>query len=224
MKLIDLTHIIDPAKAQRKFSVETIGAETVNPNVVRLQKQWYIMSEIQMVSHIGTHMEAPYHIFPEGQDLADIPVEALCGETLLLDFSDIQKKEEITKERVMEEAEKAGGIWKGDIVLCNLGYADRYGQEAYGESPYFSHEAICWLADQGIKMMGVDAGGVEIPQSEQHVNHKALFERNITLVENAANLDRLPKARFYVTAFPYPVRGVEAFPVRLVAFVEGDRE
>lgn len=219
MKLVDLTHIIDPAKAQRKFSVETIGAETVNHSVVRLQKQWYIMSDIHMVSHIGTHMETPYHIFPQGHDLADIPVEEFCGETVLLDFSDIQRKTEITKERVMEEAENMGGIRKGEIVLCNLGYGDRYGQEAYGESPYFSHEAICWLADQGIKMMGIDAGGVEIPRSEQHVNHKALFERNITLVENVANLDRLPKKRFYVTAFPYPIKGVEAFPVRMVAFV-----
>ena len=61
--LIDLTHIIYPEHTPRRFSVETIGAETVNKNVVRLQGQWYIMSKISMVSHIATHIEVPYHLF-----------------------------------------------------------------------------------------------------------------------------------------------------------------
>ena len=73
--MIDLTHVIDPEKVERKFSIETIGAETVNRNVVRLEKQWYIMTNIAMVSHIGTHIEVPYHILPDGHDLASMPVD-----------------------------------------------------------------------------------------------------------------------------------------------------
>lgn len=218
-KLIDLTHVIDPARVQRKFSVETIGAETVNHNVVRKQDQWYIMSNISMVSHIGTHIEVPYHLFPDGYDLSTMPLEAYYGEAVLLDFSWIQQRVEISLEQVMAAAQKAGGIQKGDIVLCNLGYADRYGQEEYSKSPYFSTEAIKWLADSGMKMMGVDAGGVELPASEEHVNHTALFIKNIPLIENVANLNRLPCTRFRVAAFPYPIRKVEAFPLRVVAFV-----
>lgn len=219
-KLIDLTHIIDPAKVQRKFSVETIGAETVNHNVVRMEGQWYIMSNISMVSHIGTHIEVPYHLFPEGYDLSTMPIDAYYGDGVVLDFSEIQKRVEISREQVEAAAAKAGGIQKGDIVLCNLGYADRYGTDEYAQSPYFSTEAIKWLADSGMKMMGVDAGGVELPASEEHVNHAALFSKNIPLIENVANLNALPKTRFKVSAFPYPIRGVEAFPLRVVAFVE----
>lgn len=218
-EIIDLTHVIHPNEETRKFSVATIGAETVNPNVVRLQKQWYIMSDIHMVSHIGTHIEVPYHIIPQGFDLAGMPIGQFCGEGRMLDFSHIQQRREITKDQVQKEAEKAGGIREGHIVLCNLGYSKRYGREDYGQSPYFSQEAIRWLAGKNIKMLGVDAGGVEIPQSEEHVNHTMLFEQNICLIENVANLDRLPRNGFYVTAFPYPIAGVEAFPVRVVAFV-----
>lgn len=216
--IIDLTHIIDPAKVQRKFSVETIGAETVNRNVVRKKDQWYIMSNISMVSHIGTHIEVPYHLFPDGYDLASMPLEAYYGDAVLLDFSDIQSRVEITLERVKEAADKIGGIPQGAIVFCNLGYADRYGQEEYSQSPYFSTEAIQWLAASGMKMMGVDAGGVELPASEEHVNHTALFINNIPLIENVANLSRLTKTHFKAAAFPYPIAGVEAFPLRVVAF------
>lgn len=220
LKMIDLTHVIDPSHVQRKFSVETIGAETVNHNVIRKQEQWYIMSNITMVSHIGTHIEVPYHLFPNGYDLSNMPLDTYYGNGILLDFSEIQQRIEISVEQVIMAAEKAGGIHCGDIVLCNLGYANRYGQKSYSESPYFSTDAINWLVDSGMKMMGVDAGGIELPASEEHVNHTALFAKNIPLIENIANLNSLPRNGFQISAFPYPIRGVEAFPLRVVAFLD----
>lgn len=177
------------------------------------------MSNISMVSHIGTHIEVPYHLFPDGYDLSEMPLDTFYGEAVLLDFSEIQKRIEITKEQVIAAADKAGGIQPGDIVLCNLGYSHLYGQEGYSQSPYFSTAAIEWLAEAGIKMMGVDAGGVEIPASNEHVNHAALFKKGIALIENVANLNQLPCSRFYLAAFPYPIKGVEAFPLRVVAFI-----
>ena len=220
MKLIDLTHIIDPDKVQRKFSIETIGAETVNQNVVRLQQQWYIMTNISMVSHIGTHIEVPYHILPEGHDLSSMPVDCFYGPAIVMDFSQIQKRIPITLEMVKQEADRLGGIPEGAVVLCNLGYADRYNTPEYAESPYFSEEAIHFLAQSGMKMMGVDAGGVEIPASEHHVNHTELFVHNIPLIENVTNLNVLPKSGFTVSAFPYPIAHVESFPVRVIAYLE----
>ncbi|MGI5900092.1 MAG: cyclase family protein [Christensenellales bacterium] len=217
VKYIDLTHVIDPGAVQRKFSIEQIGAETVNPNVVRLEDQWYIMSNINMVSHIGTHIEAPYHILPSGKDLAALPLETLCGDAVLLDLRGLPQKSAICEETVKAAAEKAGGIRKGDIVLCNLGYADHYGADEYSMSPHFTTEAIEFLANSGMKMMGVDAGGVEIPASEEHVNHLALLSRDIPLIENVANLNALPAHRFKVYAFPIAVLGLESFPVRVVA-------
>ena len=94
VKLIDLTHSIDPSHVQRKFSVETIGAETVNHNVIRKDKQWYIMSNIAMVSHIGTHIEVPYHLFPNGYDLSNMPIDTYYGKGVLLNFSEIQQRTE----------------------------------------------------------------------------------------------------------------------------------
>ena len=219
-KLYDLTHVIDPKNAPRKFTVETIGAETVNQNVVRLQGQWYIMSNISMVSHIGTHIEMPYHLFPDGADLATVDLNTLCGQAVLLDLRDVPAGEPITVPALESAIEKVGGVKTGDIVICNLGYSDKYGTDAYTQSPYFTNEAICRLVATGMKMMAVDAGGVEIPKSEQHVNHTALLEKDICLIENIAHLNDLPVSRFDVCAFPIPVAGVESFPVRVVAFVE----
>jgi arylformamidase len=220
-RVIDLSHIITPGKAGRKFSLEMIGAETVNPNVIRLEGQWYIMHNISMVSHIGTHIEAPYHLFKSKADLAVLSLEQLMGEAVLLDLRNCPRKSAITLQHVQAASSKAGGIHSGDIVFCNLGSAKFYGTEEYGTSPHFSPEAIQWLVDQGMKLMGVDASGVEVPGSEHHVNHSALFIKGIPLIENLANLDHLSRTRFLVYALPIAVTGLEAFPLRVIA-VEPD--
>jgi arylformamidase len=93
-----------------------------------------------------------------------------------------------------------------------------YGTPAYKQNPFFSTKAIQWLIQQGMKMMGVDASGVEIPGSESHENHNALFEKEIPLIENLTGFDRITKARVQVYAFPIAVEGLESFPVRVVAF------
>ena len=220
-RIVDLSHVITSGKAGRKFALEMVGAETVNPNVVRLEGQWYIMHNISMVSHIGTHIEAPYHLFESKADLAGLPLEQLMGEAVLLDLRHCPRKSAVTVQHVQDASAKAGGIRSGDIVFCNLGSAAFYGTEEYGMSPYFSTEGIQWLVDRGMKLMGVDASGVEVPGNENHVNHSALFTKGIPLIENLANLDRLSRTRFLVYAFPVAVSGLEAFPLRVIA-VESD--
>jgi len=221
IRIIDLSHVITPGKAGRKFSLEMVGAETINPNVVRLEGQWYIMHNINMVSHIGTHIEAPYHLFKSQADLARLSLEQLMGEAVLLDLRHCPRKSAVTMQQVQVASARAGNIRAGDIVFCNLGSASLYGTEEYSTSPYFSPGAIQYLVDQGMKLMGVDASGVEVPGNENHVNHSALFIKGIPLIENVANLDHLSRTRFMVYAWPIAVDGLEAFPLRVVA-VESD--
>jgi len=220
-RIVDLSHVITPGKAGRKFALEMVGAETINPNVVRLDGQWYIMHNVSIVSHIGTHIEAPYHLFKSKADLAGLSLEQLMGEAVLLDLRQCPRKSAVTAQQLQEASAKAGGIRPGDIVFCNLGSANLYGTEEYGTSPYFSPEAIQWLVGQGMKLMGVDASGVEVPGTENHINHSALFTKGIPLIENLANLDRLSRTRFTVYELPIAVEGLEAFPLRVVA-VEPD--
>jgi kynurenine formamidase len=219
-RIIDLTHVLDPSKAERRLAIEMVGAETVNSSVVRLENQWYIMHNVNIVSHIGTHIEAPYHILKDGVDLAGLSLEVLTGDAVILDLSDSPRDSAVELARVQKAADKVGGIHAGDIVFCNLGGARFYGTDEYSRVPYFAPDAIKWLLDQGMKMMGVDAKGLEVPASEQHVNHCALFERGVPLIENLANLDSLSRSRVKVFALPIAVRGLEAFPLRVIAVEE----
>ena len=68
-------------------------------------------------------------------------------------------------------------------------------------------------------MMGVDSSGVELADDKTHanVNHLVLFRAGIPLIENLANLNRVSRPRVKVYALPVPVRGLDAFPLRVIA-------
>ena len=109
-RIIDMSHVIVPGQAGRKFEIEMVGAEEINPHVVHLPGQWYIMHNIQMVSHIATHMEAPYHVLKDRADISQISLEQLCGEAVILNLRGLPPGSGITVAQMEAAGDKAGGM------------------------------------------------------------------------------------------------------------------
>ena len=210
-RIVDLSQVLRPGKEARRLSIEMIGADAV-ADVPRLPGQWYIMHNVSIVSHIGTHIEVPYHILQKGNDLAQVPLESLMGEAVVLDLTAAPPRSAIGARQMQEAAARAGGLRKGDIVFVRT---DCEG-ERQKESPYLGQDAVEWLVSQGIKMIGLD-GGMEVPGSEEHVNHHVFLDRDICILENVVNLRHLRKSRFSAIALPIAVERLESFPLRVVA-------
>lgn len=211
-KIIDLTLVIEPtdASAERKFVVNVHDALAEIPDKVRPDGEWYVMSDVELMNHVGTHIEVPYHCLKDGADLSQIPVDQLVGEAVILDLSDAEAEGGVTLEQVKAAAERAGGINRDDIVFGRM-----------GPTQYFATASLQWLVDQQIKLLGVDSGGVELSHDSTHanVNHLLLFRAGIPLIENLTNLDLLPAPRVMVYALPVPVKGLDAFPLRVIAVI-----
>ncbi|MFC1551541.1 cyclase family protein [Candidatus Latescibacterota bacterium] len=215
-KVIDLSHVYHPGQESRTFDIETFGADGVDPSDQLVQGYWYVMHNVTMHNHNCTHIEFPFHVRQNGLDSASFPLERLCGDAVVLDLRDVGPGNTITAAQMKRAADKAGGIKKGDIVLCNLGFAKHFRTEKYSEAPQFSTESVKFLVDAGMKLMGVDATGIEISGGEHNVNHHTILDKNIALIENLAGLDKLSKSRIQVYAFPIAVEGLDSFPVRVV--------
>ncbi|OGO04926.1 MAG: hypothetical protein A2Y73_06790 [Chloroflexi bacterium RBG_13_56_8] len=213
--LVDLTLVIVPDTGERPVHIEQVPAPDAVPG-----GSWYVMHKVEMhLNHVGTHIEAPYHVCQEGKDVSSVPLESLCGDAVVLDLTFVKAGGVVELEDVQRAAEVAGGVRRGDIVLARFDYD---GSAENGRS--FAPEAITYLVDAGMKLMGVDLLGISSPRSDprraQQHNHHQLLDRDICLIERVANLDQLTKSRVLVFAFPYPIQGLDSFPLRVVALEE----
>lgn len=220
-RAVELSHTLLPGQEEYRLEVRNRYVDELLPEYRRPADAWYIMSEVSMWSHVGTHMEAPFHYLKDGTDCAGIPLHRVVGEAILLDFSDKSPGEPITAADLEARGPDVRG---GDIVFIRTGLSRNYRTLRSHDRPYFPVEAIQWLVDREIACLGVDCSGIEKRDLPTQPSHELLFSHNIPLIEHLAHLEQLTRRRFYVVAVPWRVRGLEASPVSVIAFEPCEEE
>lgn len=120
--------------------------------------------------HMGTHVDAPFHYGStcEGRPakmIEDIPLDWCYGPGVVLDFTHLKFPSVIDRQEMEKALAKIKYKLKPmDIVLLYTGSDKLVGTEDYinkyvGCVP----EAIEYLLDNGIKMMGIDTIGLDRP-------------------------------------------------------------
>ena len=219
MRVIELSHHLYPGQEEYHLSAETAMVEDFLPDYQgkRPYGQWYIMTKLNLWSHVGTHMEAPFHYQEDGLDIAGVPLKQVVGACVLVDFSDKGVAEPIP---LTELQTRCHNLKHGDILFVRTGLDHHYRTALSHDRPYFTEDAIRWLAeDKQISCLGVDCSGIEERTQPRQPNHKKLFEHGIPLIEHLANLDQIDVERFFVVAVPLRLHGVDASPLSVIALI-----
>lgn len=199
------------------FRYETqIESIVADPATVPPSGRWYAVTQINLSGHAGTHVEAPYHAMADGAAVGALLVERFFGEAVILDLREVAWSQPVDQPRLAAAAQQAGGVRAGDIVFLHFDWAGRAVDGVY--PPYPTTEALAWLVAQGIKLLGIDTPGLELPNNKALVNHRLLFEQGIPLIESLANLAAVESSRVYVFAQPLPAYDTDAIPLRVLAF------
>lgn len=217
-RMVDLSRRLVPGAERHPWTsyearVESIVAE---PETAPAEGSWYVVTHLALAGHAGTHVEAPWHAMREGADVGAIAVDVFFGEAAVLDLSDVAWSRETSPAVVRSAADAAGGLRPGDIALLRFDW-DRRSPREGPQPPYLAPEAMRWLVESGIKLLGIDSPGLEVPGHRGLVNHSILFERGIPLIESLTKLDEL-RRRVYLFAQPLPLAGADACPLRVLAF------
>ncbi len=199
-KLIDLSPELVPGKESRRLEIRPFVYEGDGT----------IMHDVDMMSHVGVHIEAPSHYKEELADVAALPLESFIGEAIVLDYDAAGAKAKISEEGMKKLA--GGRLRPGDILLLR----NRLSKD---DSPTLTGEAARWLAGLPIKMLGIGLNCHLEAEKDLGV-HDALLRKNIPLIERLVNLDKLPE-RFFFIGFPLRIKGLDSSPIRAVAIVEG---
>jgi len=211
MKIIDLSHTI--STHMPVFP----GAETplIDP-VSTIKEKGYAERKVTLLTHIGTHIDAPAHILPNSLTLDRIPLDCFFGNASVIDLSTVPNPE-IT----VDDLEKKENLFKtGEFILLHFGWSRFWGQDRYfGNFPTLTMEAALWICSFNLKGIGIDAISFDKIDSTTIPIHKVLLERML-LIENLTNLHLLPETGFFFSGFPLKIENADGFPVRAAAIIQ----
>ncbi len=194
----------------------------------------------KMGVHSTTHIDAPWHYSPTcngepSKTIDEMPLELGFGDGMVIDMTHKPDFEAITVDDIQNFLKQQDLVLKpGMIVLIKTG-RDKYNgtKDFPKKGTGMSAEATEWLIDQGIKVMGIDSWGWDLPL--QHLVKEAKRSGNAELfweahlvgqrkeyyhMEQLVNLDALPYSGFKVAVFPLKIVGASAAPARVVAMLE----
>ena len=197
--------------------------------------------KVSLTTHSGTHMDAPYHYFPTMDNgklaltIDEVPLEWFFGNGVLLDFRQMADGDRITKNDVERELERINyKIKPMDIVLIQTGADVAWGTPQYlSKGAGMTRESTLYLANKGVKVMGIDAWSWDRPLSVQAEDfrktadckviweaHFAGSEVGYCHMEKLANLSSIGRSHsFTVCCFPVKIKKASAGWARAVAIV-----
>ena len=214
-RIVDLSHRLIPGKEEYHLDLVTHRTDELYPQYKVDEDVWYILQDIHMSSHCGTHIEFPYHHNRDGMDAGDYPLERLIGDGLLLDFTHKKAGEGVTLSEIKAHQKR---IRDEDMLLFNFDCARYYRTERSHERPFITPEAVQWLVyERHIRLIGSDASGIEVQGAPNQPVHQFLMEHGVPIIEFAANLHELQRERFTLFVLALCVQGLDSCPVRLVA-------
>jgi kynurenine formamidase len=185
---------------------------------VRHEESNYESDFMATTTHIGTHMDAPYHFDSEGRTIGKIPLEETIRPTKRADVRDIAEPEtEITLEQV--EQRLPAPVEEGEFLFVHTGWSDAHAgtQSFYGENPYYAEEIAEYVVERGARGLITDAA-ID-PGDEGYRNHYTLLEADKVIVENVVNCEGLPdEFRTYVV--PMRLANGDGAPARVFVMLE----
>lgn len=262
-KIIDLSvplaenagYEVRPLKINRKTHAEGLVDHTTRFQCEQKDLpsggQGYAVEIMQVATHAGTHIDAPWHYGPicEGKPsktIDEMPLEYCFGPGVCLDFRRFGDGYVITEEDIRAEEERIGySIKARDIVFIMTG-CDKKIKPGYSEAnvrfendyfkqPGMGREAVLYLTGKGVKVMGIDAWGFDTSfpaMVERRMRtgdcsgvwqaHYAGIEKEYFHIEKLVNLDQLPPYGFDVICVPIKIEKASAGWSRVLAIVPGD--
>ena len=177
------------------------------------------VTEIRMVAHVGTHLDAPSHFVPDGPAIDQIPLGRLHGPGVVWHVR-CRAGETIEPEDLDGASPPAR---PGDMVLLDTGWSRWFGTAAHDDHPWLSSAAAAWLADRRVGLLGVDLPTPDLPVPRRPAEgfgwpvHKILLSCGVLIVEHLTGLAPLAGQRVEIHIGAINLEGADGAPARVLA-------
>ena len=201
MKMYDVTGAVFEGMTVYKNKPEK--QPTLNP----VTNGYVTETRVELDVHTGTHIDAPRHMVVDGDTFESVPMEDLVGQSKVFDLTEV---EDGISKKDLEQFD----IQKGDFVILKTknSYEDTFNFDFI----YLKHDGAEYLAELGIRGVGIDTLGIERSQ-EGHPTHKTLFAEKIIIIEGL-RLKEVEQGEYFMVAAPLKLVGTDGSPARVLLF------
>jgi len=166
------------------------------------------LTTLTMSSHLGTHVDAPYHFINDDLTMEKAPLEAYVGPATV-----------VTVQR------EAGPLTPSDFPDLDWSKVERLLVHSVASAKpadqfptqfvYPSPELADFMAEHGIALFGSDAPSMDDMDSKTLPGHKALRRHRIAILEGLLLTD-VPDGTYELIALPLKIEGGDGSPVRAI--------
>lgn len=212
----------------------------LKPEQLPDRKGW-AWERINLTTHNGTHLDAPYHFHPVDKNgdpmmtIDQIPLDWCFRPAVKLDFRKLPDGHVVTAREVEDELARIDHeIQPLDIILVNTRASECYGTEEFMTAGIgMGREATHYLTERGVRVTGIDAWGWDAPFFHMRKRWKKTEDPSIIWeghysgietpychMEKLHGLEQLPDKGFFVSCFPFKIKGASGGWTRAVAMFD----
>jgi arylformamidase len=167
------------------------------------------VSRLTMGVHTGTHMDAPLHFLKDGVSVDQHPLEAVIGPARV-----IQIQDRVSIRRA--ELEKHEIEARGRVLFKTANSDHLWGKDEFDEDFIFiAQDAAEYLAERGVRTVGVDYLSVGGFRQDAVETHETLLGAGIWIVEGL-DLSGIEPGLYEMICLPLKLIDAEGAPARAV--------
>ncbi len=174
----------------------------------------FAIDAVTMVGNTGTYVDAPWHRYAGGTDLAGLPLASLADLPAVV----VRLPAGGPRGVEVDALGPLGGAVAGTAVLLHTGWDEHWGTPRYAEpAPFLTEAGARWLVEHRVALVGVDSLNIDDTSSDaggRRPAHSVLLSAEVPVVEHLTRLGELPDAGARFSAVPPSVVGFGTFPVR----------
>jgi arylformamidase len=164
------------------------------------------ISTLNMSAHAGTHVDAPRHYLRGGEDVHQMPSEAMIGPARVIEIRD---PVHITVDELAEY-----DIGGGERILFKTRNSREGRKSRFLEDfVHLSTRAAEFLANRKIQVVGIDYLSVGGYRRNEALVHRTLLEAGVWIIENL-ELSHVAPGEYDLVCLPLKVADCEAAPAR----------
>ena len=206
MKIHDISMILDshvaewPGDTPFEFKVNWTKEQSGSVNV----------GQILTSTHIGTHIDAPFHFDDNGKKVHELALENYIVDSVVVDVSghEIISRDLLKKVKV--------GSAKAVLFRTSAWHQRDIFPEVI---PTFDVDVVEWMVEHEVTLFGVDLPSVDAITSKELPMHHALGNAGRYILEGLV-LDEIEEGTYKLIALPLKIEGADGSPVRAVLIEE----